>query len=336
MIRGMKNYHHLSIHEREQIKLWYQQGLSSRAIAKKTGRNHRTITRELVRNSPGLGTHAYCPTLAQKQAVKRRFEGRSRKLDEGALRDYVVRRLGKGWSPETISGRLKRVNSQITVCPETIYRFIYDRENKGERYYEFLRRGHKKREFWFGRSTQTRQRLSIPNRINITLRPEEANSRKTVGHLETDLMEGLRKSGGVVSVTVDRKSGLVMLDKLASKASEERIEALIQHLTKYPKQMRKTVTMDNGTENTEHEKLQKDLSCQTFFCNPYHSWEKGTVENTIGLIRSWIPKGTDLTGITKADLNAIALELNHRPRKRLGYLTPYEITLQETNWGAST
>ena len=334
-MRGMKNYHHLTIHEREQIKLWYQQGLSCREVAKKTGRNHRTIARELVRNSPTLGRHTYCPTFAQKQAVKRRLTGRNKKLDEGALRDYVVRRLGKGWSPETIAGRLKRINSQVTVCPETIYRFIYDRENKGERYFEFLRWGHKRREPWFGRSTQTRKRLSIPNRLNISLRPPEANKRETVGHLETDLMEGLRKTGGAVSVTVDRKSGLVMLDKLASKESEARIKTLVEHLTKYPKQMRKTMTMDNGTENTEHERLQTDLACQTFFCNPYHSWEKGSVENTIGLVRSWIPKGTDLNTITQADLNAIMLELNHRPRKRLGFLTPYEVTLQETNWGAS-
>ena len=332
----MKNYHQLSIHEREQIKLWFQQELSCRTIAKKIGRNHRTIARELLRNSPGLGQRAYCPTLAQKKAVKRRFEGRNKKLAIGALRDYVVRRLGKGWSPETISGRLKRINSQVTVCPETIYRFIYDRENRGERYFEFLHQGHKRRESWFGRNSQTRKRLEIPNRLNISLRPEEANTRKAVGHLETDLMEGQRKTGGAVSVTVDRKSGQVMLDKLNSKESEERIEALIQRLTKYPKQMRRTVTMDNGTENTNHQKLQRELDCQTYFCNPYHSWEKGTVENTIGLLRSWIPKGTDLTTITQADLNTIMLELNHRPRKRLGFLTPYEVTLRETNWGAST
>lgn len=335
-MRGMKNYHQLTIHEREQIKLGYQQRLSCRSIAKTLGRSHRTIARELARNSPGLGVFAYCPTLAQRQAIKRRLGGRSKKLEEGALRDYVVRQLGKGWSPETISGRLKRVNSQVTVCPETIYRFIYDRGNKGERYYEFLRRGHKQRESWFGRNTQTRRRLSIPNRLNIRLRPQEANTRETVGHLETDLMEGLKKTGGAVSVTVDRKSGLVMLDKLISKESAERMAALVDRLTKYPKQMRKTMTLDNGTENTNHEQLQKEVDCQTYFCNPYHSWEKGTVENTIGLVRSWIPKGTDLTTINQADLNAIMLELNHRPRKRLGFLTPYEVTLRETNWGAST
>lgn len=332
----MKTYHQLNIHEREQIKLWSSHGLSCRVIAKKTGRNHRTIARELTRNSSSLGKHTYCPTRAQGQAVKRRIEGRTKKLDEGALRDYIVRRLGKGWSPETIAGRLKRVHSQVTLCPETIYRFIYDKENRHERYYEFLRWGHKRRESRFGRKTQTRKRLAIPNRLNISLRPQEANMRVTVGHLETDLMEGLRKSGGAVSVTVDRKSGLVMLDKLATKESEERIQVLIEHLTKYPRQMRKTITLDNGTENTEHERLQKDLGCQTYFCNPYHSWEKGSVENTVGLVRSWIPKGTDLTPITQADLNTISLELNHRPRKRLRFLTPYEVTLQETNWGAST
>ena len=330
----MKIYKHLSIHDREQIKLWSQR-LSCRSIAKKIGRSHRTVNRELTRNSPGLGISSYCPTLAQNRYVKRRLEERKKKLDKRSLQDYVVRRLGKGWSPETISGRLKRINSQITVCPETIYRFIYDRENKGERYFEFLRRGHKKRQPWFGRMTQTKKRLKIPNRLNIALRPMEANNREKVGHLETDLMEGMKKTGGVVSVTVDRKSGMVMLDKLVNKESEERIKALINRLMKFPAGMRKTVTMDNGLENTEHEKIKRYLGCQTYFCNPYHSWEKGTVENTIGLVRSWIPKGTDLTTISQADLNVIMLELNHRPRKRLGFLTPYEVTLQETNWGAS-
>lgn len=331
----MKYYQHLSIHEREQVKQGLAQGLSCRTIANKMGRDHRTVARELTRNSPALGRQSYCPTLAQRHTVKRRLEGRKKKLDHGALREYVVRRLGKGWSPETISGRLKRISSQITVCPETIYTFIYDRESRRERYHEFLRRGHKKRESWFGRKSQSDKRLIIPNKVNIALRPETANLRTAVGHLETDLMEGARKSGGAVSVTVDRRTGLVMLDKLESKESQPRIETLILRLSKYPKMLRRTITMDNGTENTEHEKLQTYLGCLTFFCNAYHSWEKGTVENTIGLVRSWIPKKTDLSDIKQADLNAIMLELNHRPRKRLGYLTPYEVTLQETNWGTS-
>lgn len=333
MIRGMKTYHHLNIHNREQIKLWQSQGYSLREIAKKLGRDHRTIAREVKRNHPGLGSLSYCPSIAHHKSVTRRKSSKQYKLEDGALTSYIIRRLGKGWSPEIISGRLKKTHSQINVCPETIYRFIYSKSGRRDRLYEFLHRGHRRRQLWSGRKAQARKKLEIPNKINISERPEEANQRRAVGHLETDLMEGIRVTGGAVSVTVDRKSGLVLLDKLRSKESDERIQVLINRLKAFPQRMRKTVTMDNGTENTRHEQMVVQLGCQTYFCNPYHSWEKGTVENTIGLVRSWVPKGTDLTTITQVDLNAIAQELNHRPRKRLGFLTPAEVLLQELNWG---
>lgn len=248
----------------------------------------------------------------------------------------MVRRLIYGWSPETISGRLKQSKSKVNASPETIYQFIYDQPNKKERYWEFLHYSHKRRQSWQGRKSQTAKRLLIPNRTNISFRPQEANHREKVGHLEGDLMEGKKSTGGAVSVTVDRRSGLVLLDKLRSKQSKERIETLIRRLRRYSPALSRTITFDNGTENFEHERLISELGCQTYFCNPYHAWEKGTVENTIGLIRSWIPKGTDLTTITKDDLTLIAYELNNRPRKRLGFLTPFELVLQELNRGTSS
>lgn len=332
MIRGMKKYHHLTVHEREQIRTLLSQGKKVRAIAKTLSRDHRTIGRELTRNGPSLGASACGPSDAQKRAVKRRATCKTKKLEVGALQSYVVRRLGKGWSPETISGRLKRIHSQVTVSPEVIYQFIYGAEGKRERLYEFLHRGHTRRQSWKGRRAQTRKWLEIPEKINISERPEEANNRSRVGHLETDLMEGSRASGGSVSVTVDRKRGLTLLDKLTSKQTKERIRTLIDRLARFPHGMRKTITMDNGTENMDHTELVKALGTQTYFCNPYHSWEKGTVEDTIGLLRSWIPKGTDLSTISHADLNTIMDDLNHRPRKRLGFLTPSEVVLQELNW----
>ena len=337
-MRGMKSYHHLSIHEREQIKLLLSKGASRRTIGKKLGRDHRTISRELARNSPALGQNADCPSNAEKQSLTRRAGSKTstRKLADGALKSYVVRRLIKGWSPETVSGRLKEKHSVLTVSYETVYQFIYDKENKKARYWEFLHRAHNRRQHWHDRKSQANKRLEIPNRTNISLRPTEANNRGKIGHLEGDLMEGKRATGGAVSVAVDRKSGLVLLDKLESKQSKERIQTLITHLKKYSPRLRKTITFDNGIENYEHEQLIGKLDCQTYFCNPYHSWEKGTVENIIGLIRSWIPKGTDLTGVTQADLDWIAYELNHRPRKRLGFRTPHEVVLEETNWGTSS
>lgn len=336
IIGGMKNYHHLTIHEREQIKLLMSRGKSLRAIAKSIGRDRKTVGRELDRNSSALGHSAYCPSNAQELSAKRRANCKTKRLDRGALRTYVVGKLTRGWSPETIAGRLKEIHSQTTVSYETIYQFVYAKENHQQRYWEFLHCGHKRRELFGGRKSHSDKRLVIPNKTNIALRPAEANNRETVGHLEGDLMEGARKTGGAVSVTVDRKSGFVMLDKLATKQTKERIETLINRLKKYPPSFRKTITFDNGTENINHEQLTDDLNCQTYFCNAYHFWEKGTVENTIKLVRSWIPKGADLTKVTQADLNIIGWELNNRPRKRLGFRTPAEVILQETNWGTSS
>lgn len=307
-------------------------------MGKHLGRSHRTIGRELERNSPSLGRKAYCPSNAQVQAIKRRIASKRtvRKLYDQALRSHVVRRLTKGWSPETISGRLKERHSRLTISYETIYQFIYEAENRKERYWEFLHYGHNRRQRWYGRKSQVSKKLEIPNRLNISLRSAEANNRERIGHLESDLMEGKKSTTGVVSVAVDRKSGFVLLDKLLSKQSQQRIQALINHLRKYSPRLRKTITFDNGTENYDHERLVETLSCQTYFCNPYHSWEKGTVENTIGLIRSYLPKGTDLSKITQSDLDWIAYELNHRPRKRLGFKTPHELVLEEDKWDTSS
>lgn len=336
IMRGMKNYQHLTIHEREQIKLLISQGESLRQIAKRLKRDPKTIGRELGRNSPPIGKSSYCPTDAQKLAVKRRAESKTKKLDRGPLKTYVVRKLTRGWSPETIAGRLKEIHSQTTVSYETIYQFVYDRQNHNMRYWEFLHYGHKRRELFGGRKSQSSKKLVIPNKTNISMRPDEANRRETVGHLESDLMEGTKKTGSFVSVTVDRKSGFVMLDKLATKQSDERIGTLTKRLRRYPPSFRKTITFDNGLENCNHEQLISELGCQTYFCNAYHFWEKGTVENTIKLVRSWLPKRSDLSRITQADLNIIGWELNNRPRKRLGFRTPAEVTLQETNWGTSS
>ena len=338
MIRGMKHYQHLNIHEREQIKLLLSKGCSLREIGKRLGRDHRTIDRELARNSPPLGKRAYCPSNAQSQLVKRRIASKkgAKKLSDSALRSYVLGRLVRGWSPEVISGRLRKAHSRLLVSHEIIYQFIYDKTNKKERYWEFLHYGHTRRQFWHGRKSQGKSRLEIPNRTNISLRPVEANNRELIGHLEADLMEGKKSTGTGVSVVGDSRSRLVLPDKQEAKGSKERIQTLINHLGKYSPRLARTITFDNGTENYDHERLIEALSCQTYFCNPYHSWEKGTVENTIGLIRSWLPKGTDLTGVTQADLDWVAYELNHRPRKRLGFRTPYEVVLEETNWGTSS
>lgn len=326
-MQGMKKYNRLSQAEREQIFLLLHERYTVREIGKKLGRHHTTISRELNINKG----QEYSPVKADIEANQLRHKHDKHKMDDLMLQDYVVRRLTDHWSPEQIAGRLIYIHSSITVTHETIYSFLYHSSRKHERLWEFLRRGHKKRERWFDRRVHCKKRMTIQGKISITERPLEAQIRSKVGHWETDLMEGSRKTHHVVSATVDRKSGAMMMDKLISKESKEKFDSMVSRMEKVPIHIRKSMTLDNGTENAEHRRLH-ELNMDTFFCAPYHSWEKGTVENTIGLVREYLPKGMDLTNVTQQDLMVIATAINDRPRKRLGYRTPNEVLLQEAGW----
>ena len=331
----MKNYTHISKNEREQIFLLLNQGKSFRNIGKVLNRHHETISREIERN--GLpnevnGQEKYSPSLAESLSKERRRNSKDKKLDESSLRSLVIKKLGKGWSPEQIAGRLKLTAPNCYVSAESIYKFIYHKENRSLKLWEFLRKGHSKRQGLFSRKVKIRKNLAIPNKTPIERRPEEANLRSKVGHLESDLMEGSHTSKDTVSVTIDRKALAVYLDKLPNKEAKIRAEGLNERLNKLPFSLQKTVTLDNGSENAHHEKITKEHGTRIYFCNPYHSWEKGTVENTIGLVRQYVPKGTNLSEVTQGDLNTIAWELNNRPRKKLGFYTPSEMVYKEVGW----
>jgi IS30 family transposase len=326
-MQGMKTYTRLSQSDREQIFLLLHEGYSLREIGKRLGRTHTTLSRELKKR-PGK---EYSPVKAHTEAVELRHQSDHRKLDDPLLQGYIIRKLGDHWSPEQIAGRLKYKGSTITITHETIYTFLYASPLKHERLWEFLRRGHKKRERWFDRRVHCKKRMIIQGKVAITERPVEAQIRSKVGHWETDLMEGTKKTHHVVSVTAERRSGAFMMDKLSSKESKEKMEAMVSRMERIPIHIRKTMTFDNGTENAEHRRLHA-LNMDTYFCAPYHSWEKGTVENTIGLVREYLPKGMDLTNVTQQELMIIGTAINDRPRKRLGYRTPNEVLLEEAGW----
>lgn len=332
----MGKYKHLTLEEREQLFLYLNQGKKLREIGRLIKRDHKTIAREIKRNQEGGEVKVialnYAPSKAQALSNKRRTLSKvgSRKLDDPLLRRYVIRMLGKGWSPEQIAGRLTLKASHLKITHETIYQFIYAKENRKLKLFEHLRKRHQHRQLKYGRRSQ---QLRIPGRVWVEERPEEANLRLAVGHWETDNMEGKRKTSGCVSALVDRKSLLTKLTKLTSKAAYEKEASIINTFRKWPLELIKTITYDNGTENHTHQKVAQALRCQTFFCHPYHSWEKGTVENTLGLVREYLPKGIDLSSITQGELSWIADQLNQRPRKKLGYYTPSEIFEKETGWG---
>lgn len=315
----MKNYTQITIYDRELIFKYLAQNKSYREIGKLLCRSNKTIAREVQNNG---GRDKYKPSSAQKHYETNRLNSKSKKLDDPALQSFVVSKLNRGWSPEQITGRVNTFGNDISISHETIYKFIYAKEVSNIRYWEFLRRGHIKRQHKHDRKVNRCKHLGIPNKTNISKRPPDANLRTKIGHWETDLMEGTKDSSKVVTVLVDRKSGYVLLDILKNKEAFPKADSLIKSLKYFPT---KTITFDNGTENYRHELVSSMTGCTTYFCNAYHSWEKGTVENTIGLIRSYVPKKTSLEHLSKTDVWAIANELNNRPRKRLGYLTPYEV-----------
>jgi transposase, IS30 family len=329
-MRCMKSYQHIKENERELIFLYLNQGKSYREIGKLLGRNHSTIIREVTRNQADAGV--YSGLKAQILADTRRAVSKVgvRKLDHSGIADYVIARIGQGWSPETIEGRLKAIESQVTVSHETIYQFIYHKEQKKLKLFELLRRQHSKRYLMKGRKTN--KKGMIPNRVFIDKRPEIINGRKELGHWETDLMEGPKKTQGHVSATVERQSRLVKLVKVETKQARQKTKGLLKQLGKLPRETVKSITFDNGKENFEHQLVAKALVCDTYFCNPYHSWEKGTVENTIGLVRQYLPKKMNLEEVTQGELSWIADQLNNRPRKVLGYKTPAEVFAKVTNW----
>lgn len=334
-MQHMNHYTQLRLEEREQIFFFLSKGKSVREIGRLLQRNHRTIGREIKRNQKGgeitTSSINYSPSVAQTQVAARRAGAKKglRRLDKPFLKHWVIRKLGQGWSPEQIAGRLKLRAPQRYVSHETIYQFIYAKENRQLKLAEFLRRRHQRRQEKHSRSSQ---RVKIPGRIPIQERPLTANQRLEVGHWETDNMEGKRGVGGGVSATVERKCLLTRLSKVASKAASQKEAALERNFAHWPTHLIKTITYDNGTENFSHQNTAKKLKCQTYFCHPYHSWEKGTVENTIGLVREYLPKGMDLSTVTQGDLSWIADQLNQRPRKKLGYYTPSEIFEKETGW----
>lgn len=201
---------------------------------------------------------------------------------------------------------------------ESIYQFIYYSDyGKQEKLFQYLRNGKKRRTRKYG--IKTKHEI-IPNRIFIDQRPQEINNRTTIGHWEGDAI--IYKCKQAIQSIVERKLKYTILTKLMRKTADLSTTAFITNLKEY---YVKSLTIDNGSENKDHEKISKELNASIYFCHPYHSWEKGTNENTNGLVRRYLPRGSSLEEISQHDLNDIAWELNNRPRKTLQYATPQEM-----------
>ena len=323
----MDNKHKkLTPKERDLIALKFAHGKGVRRIARELGRSPSTISDELKRNRYRDG---YVAIRAQTLATARKsWAGRRYPLKNERLYAHILRQLRKGLSPEEISGRLTidhRDDSSMQIHHETIYRYIYAEENKTLELWEFLPRKQKRRQHQHGRTVH---RSHIPDRVSIHDRPEAVADRSEFGHWEGDSVEGQRSKGDGIHTEVERVSRKLAAVKVARIASEETSAVQVQIFAELPPAARRSTTLDNGRENHLHGRL-KSLDMDVYFADPYSSWQRGMNEYHNGLLRRYLPKRTDFTKLSQADLDDIVAEINDRPRKCLQWRTPNEIFKQQ-------
>ena len=323
-----KCYTHLSAEDRETLSLGLAHGHSLRMMASVLGRAPSTVSRESARNT--TRGHPYRACTAHTVATARaRQPRRPRKLLDPWLWQYVKTHLAEGCSPEQIAGRLQRAypnDMQKQLSPETIYAALYVLP-RGALRSELLAALRQARKARRPRARGTDRRGQIPNMTPIAARPAEVATRAVPGHWEGDLIKGAR-NGSAVGTLVERTSRLVLLARMEGTDAGCARQGFTKKLRHVPALLRKTLTYDRGKEMAEHERLAQRLAIRIFFADPYSPWQRGTNENTNGLLRQYLPKGTDLSEYTQRELNAIAHRLNTRPRKCLNFATPLEVYTQ--------
>ncbi len=318
----MGKYTHLSITDRRRFYTFLEMKLSISEIAKKLDKHRSTLYRELDRNSEAEG---YLPRTAQLKTEERAKQKRLSKTEKDAyLRDYVVRSLQKGWSPEQISGRMKFHKLTIYVCPETIYQFVYQSKNK--ELYHCLPYKKPKRKKRYSRQKSPCRYGKI--RL-ITQRPEEIATRKKFGHWEGDTIEFKGTKEKVVTTLVERKSRVVFLIKNNSKHSHGVMDKIKIKFKNLPAKMCKTITFDQGCEFADYRTLEQEIKCKVYYCETHSPWQKGSNENMNGRLRRYLPRETEIAKMTQEELDQLAAQMNRCPRKCLGYKTPNEVFIQQ-------
>ncbi len=312
-----KPYKHLNHTERTLVYWWLKEPLTLREMGRRLRRSHTSISRELRRNI--WCRKPYFPRGAQLLADSRlRHRAKHERLKSHRVREYVHQKVPLGWTPELIAGRIKHQGKLPSVCHEAIYQYIYTRAPELR---AFLPRHHRQRK---PKQLHRKTGEHIKNRTGLENRPQAATTRQEWGHWEADMIVAGDRTHGL-NVLVERKSRLTHISFLEKKTATATHQAILRRLQRHPRALRQSITYDNGSENVLHEEVNAALGCQSFFCAPYHSWEKGSVEQTNGLIRRFLPKGTNSKTVELSLFNRIEKLLNNRPRKCLQYRTPYEV-----------
>ena len=328
------SYGHLSAAERTTLMVMLAGGANQSAVAEHLKRDRSTICRELARNRVDASdlVQPYDAILADERARSlRAAPGLDRKLGpDTALFGVVQDQLREGWSPEQISGRLEQKyagDRTRTVSHETIYTAIYILPRGGLRtdLIALLRHGHAKRR---PRARGQDRRGQIADMVSLHVRPPEIEDRLIFGHWEGDLIKGAGNRS-CVGTLVERSSRLVLLARMEGATAEAAVDGFSAILNRVRKPMRKTLTYDQGKEMSRHKELTAATGVAVYFADPHSPWQRGSNENANGLIRQYLPKGTDLSGLTQDDLDAIAYKLNTRPRKILGFKMPLEVYAEQ-------
>ena len=312
----------LTLSEREEISRGIACGESMRRIAERLKRPASTVSREVIRNG---GADSYRATMAHKQALARLKRPKPCKLDVNEkLRDHVIEKLKLDWSPEQIAGELPLSfpdDESMRISHETIYRtiFIQTRGSLEKELRTHLRTKRKLRKSR-GSTTEEPKQGRIVDAASIRQRPAEAEDRAIPGHWEGDLVLGTIDSE--VATLVERTSRFLMLVRLESKSAPYVSDALARHIKTLPAQLRRSLTWDRGSEMADHKRFTIDTGVRVYFCDPKSPWQRGSNENTNGLLRQYLPRGKNISGYTQEELDEIAMRLNTRPRKTLGFMTP--------------
>ena len=316
----MASYRQFTQEERILLSALNRRGLTQKEIARELQKHQSSISRELERNKKEHG--GYHAGYA-KQTVRQRREEANAALkrieNDPWLARYLIRKLKRYWSPEQIAGRVRKDHG-IIVCHETIYQYIYRQRPDLKKYLRCQKGKYRRR---YGTKLREKQREEAKKK-RIDARPAIIDARQRLGDFEGDTVMGKRGTGSLVT-HVDRRSGYTLIDHVPHATAETIKEKTVQRFTKLSKQKKHTITYDNGTEFEAHEMIGRVTGMDIYFAYPYHSWERGTNENTNGLIRQFFPKKISFADITEQSTRLVERLLNTRPRKRLAYLTPVEV-----------
>ena len=320
----MVGYKQMNAEERSSLYDLLQSGHSITEIAKALQRHKSTIYRELRRNATASG--AYLPDRAHSLAMKRCKRKALLDKDE-ALRNFVIDKLCSfHWTPEQISGYLKHRQKELpALSHETIYSWLYRPQQVREKLWKHLPKHKRKRGL---RKYQKSRASLIPHRVSIHERPKEINDKTTFGHFEGDLMS-FQKNSQHMLVIRERKTAFTLSAPLKSKRAEDTAQAGLLLWKKIPSKARQSLTLDNGGEFAQHIKWKEIFGIETYFCDPYCSWQKGGIENTNGRLRRDLPRSTNLKELSEDTFDEIIDNYNNTPRKCLGWLTPFEAFMRE-------